>query len=80
MDAKKVPTIAARRRRTIVGAGDNFPQRPSRLDPSVHSLNNAATSAVDFTLYQCCSFDGCVPSINVGVRYDRGDQCNNKHF
>ena len=31
IEAKQVPTIAARRRSIIVGAVDNFPQRPRIL-------------------------------------------------
>jgi hypothetical protein len=51
MDAKQVPAMAARRRRIMVGAVESFPQRPRMLDPSLHSLNNAARSSVDWTLY-----------------------------
>ena len=50
IDAKQVPTMAARRRRMMVGAVDNFPHSPRILDASLHSRNSAATSSVDWAL------------------------------
>jgi hypothetical protein len=50
IEAKQVPTAAARRSSRTVGTVESLPQRPRMLSWSVHSLNNAATSSVDCTL------------------------------
>ena len=50
IDARMVPITAENMRRMMVGTVENLPQRPRRVEPSLQSLNNAATSSVDCTL------------------------------
>ena len=50
IEARTVPITAEKIRRMMVGMVENLPQRPRRVEPSLQSLNNAATSSVDCTL------------------------------
>jgi len=50
IEAKRVPMIAATRRRKIVSGVGILPQSPRREDWALHSLKRAATSSVDCTL------------------------------
>jgi hypothetical protein len=56
MEARTVPRQAEKRRRIIVGAVENLPQRGRRVELSLHSLKSAATSSVDWTLTKSVLF------------------------
>jgi hypothetical protein len=78
IDARHVPMMAARRSNTIDGTVEIFPQIPRILDPSLHSLNKAATSSVDCTLLLVLSMG--LPSEYIRISDDCCDKRNDQHL